>query len=165
MLFLEESVSSVQLTHICCVRAGCAQIWGMDAHPYSETRGAGLKATVLSSSTSCPHGLYPSLKYYLRAVLFISFIKEQMEAAGHLVLVDVYAREARGIFLILRAGSFSFGLTGPFCCWCSVTDLCPTLCDPMGCSPPVSSVHGIPQARILNWAAISSSRGSSWLRD
>ena len=114
MLFLEESVSSVQLTHICCVRAGYAQTWGMDTHPYSETRGAGLKATVLS--TSCPHSLYPSLKYYLRAVLFICFIKELMEAAGHLVLVDVYAREARGILLILRADSFSFGLTGPFCC-------------------------------------------------
>ena len=38
---------------------------------------------------------------------------------------------------------------------------CPTLCDPMDCSPPGSSVHGILQARILEWGAISSSRGSS----
>ena len=36
---------------------------------------------------------------------------------------------------------------------------CPTLCDPMDCSPPASSVHGILQARILEWAAISSSGG------
>ena len=36
---------------------------------------------------------------------------------------------------------------------------------PMGCSPPVSSLHGIFQARILEWVAISSSRGSSWPRD
>ena len=35
--------------------------------------------------------------------------------------------------------------------------LCPTLCDPMACSPPGSSVHGIFQARILEWFAISSS--------
>ena len=35
--------------------------------------------------------------------------------------------------------------------------LCPTLCDPMDCSPPVSSVHGIFQARILEWLAISHS--------
>ena len=35
---------------------------------------------------------------------------------------------------------------------------CPTLCDPMDCSPPGSSVHGILQARILNWVAMSSSR-------
>ena len=46
-----------------------------------------------------------------------------------------------------------------------VAQLCPTLCDPMDCSPPGSSVHGILQARILEWVAISFSRGSSWLRD
>ena len=42
---------------------------------------------------------------------------------------------------------------------------CPTLCDPMGCSLPGSSVHGVLQARILGWIAISSSRGSFWPRD
>ena len=42
-----------------------------------------------------------------------------------------------------------------------VTQSCPTLCDPMDCSPPGSSVHGILQARILEWVAISFSRGSS----
>ena len=39
------------------------------------------------------------------------------------------------------------------------------LCDPMDCSPPGSSVHGIFQARTLEWAVISSSRGFSWSRD
>ena len=43
--------------------------------------------------------------------------------------------------------------------------LCPTLCNPMDCSPPGSFVHGIFQARILDLVAISSSRGSSPLRD
>ena len=42
---------------------------------------------------------------------------------------------------------------------------CPTLCNPMDCSPPGSSVHRILQARILEKVAITSSRGSSWLRD
>ena len=42
---------------------------------------------------------------------------------------------------------------------------CLTLCDPRDCSPPGSSVHGILQARILEWVAISSFRGSSWPRD
>ena len=41
--------------------------------------------------------------------------------------------------------------------WCLGTKSCPTLCDPMDCSPPGSSVHGIFQARILEWVAISSS--------
>ena len=40
-----------------------------------------------------------------------------------------------------------------------------TLCDPMDCSPPDLSVHGILQARILDWIAMPSSRGSSWSRD
>ena len=47
----------------------------------------------------------------------------------------------------------------------SVTWSCPTLCDPKDCSPPGSSVHGILQARILEWVAISSSKGSSQPRD
>ena len=46
-----------------------------------------------------------------------------------------------------------------------VAQLCLTLCDPMDCSPPGSSVHGILQARILEWVAISFSRGSSQPRD
>ena len=44
---------------------------------------------------------------------------------------------------------------------CSVTQSRPTLCDPRDCSPPGSSVHGIFQARILEWVAISYSRRSS----
>ena len=43
------------------------------------------------------------------------------------------------------------------CCVCSVTQSCLTLCNPMDCSPPGSSVHGISQARTLAWVAISSS--------
>ena len=39
------------------------------------------------------------------------------------------------------------------------------LCNPMNCKPPGSSVHGILQARILEWVAMPSSRGSSWPRD
>ena len=50
--------------------------------------------------------------------------------------------------------------------YCSSMRACaqprPTLGNPMECSPPASSVHGVFQARILEWVAISSSRGSSW---
>ena len=42
---------------------------------------------------------------------------------------------------------------------------CLTLCNPVDCSTPGPSVHGISQARILEWLAISFSRGSSWPRD
>ena len=46
-----------------------------------------------------------------------------------------------------------------------VTQSGPALNDPMNCSLPGSSVHGILQARILEWVAIPFSRGSSWSRD
>ena len=49
--------------------------------------------------------------------------------------------------------------------YCLCAQSCLTVCNPMDCSPPVPSVHGIIQARILEWIAISYSRGSSRPRD
>ena len=46
------------------------------------------------------------------------------------------------------------------CVPCLVAQSCPTLCDPMDCSPAGSFVHGILQARILDWIAFPFSRGS-----
>ena len=46
-----------------------------------------------------------------------------------------------------------------------VAQSCPTLRDPMDSSQPISSIRGIFQARVLEWVAISFSRGSSWPRD
>ena len=51
-------------------------------------------------------------------------------------------------------------------CLCAKSNqLCLTLCNPMDCSPPGSSVHGILQARILEWVAMSFFRESSWPRN
>ena len=50
-------------------------------------------------------------------------------------------------------------------CVCVLTQSCLPLCDPMDCSPPGSSVHGILQARILEWVAIPFTKGSSQSRD
>ena len=49
----------------------------------------------------------------------------------------------------------------PHSCLCSCAQSCLTLCDCMDCRPPGSSVHGILQARVLEWVAIPSSRESS----
>ena len=46
-----------------------------------------------------------------------------------------------------------------------VAQLCPTLCKPMDSSPPGASVHGILQAKILEWVPMSFFRGSSQPRD
>ena len=49
--------------------------------------------------------------------------------------------------------------------WVLVAQSCPTLCDPMDCSPPGFPAHRIFQARIPKWVAIPFSNGSSWPRD
>ena len=48
---------------------------------------------------------------------------------------------------------------------CLVARSYPTLCEPMDCRPPGSSVHEVSQARVLEWVAVAFSRGSSWSRD
>ena len=62
--------------------------------------------------------------------------------------------------LIHRGCLFSFEVK-----WSEVTQSCPNLCNPVDCSLSGSSVHGIFLARVLEWVAISFSRGSFWPRD
>ena len=57
--------------------------------------------------------------------------------------------------MILRLGKKKKMFGSVLCCAPS----CLTLCNPMGCSPPGSSVRGIPPARILEWVAIPFSKG------
>ena len=62
--------------------------------------------------------------------------------------------------------SYQGGVCGVCVCVCvCVSQSCSTLCNPTNYSLPASSVHGISQARILEWVAIPFSRGSSHLRD
>ena len=57
------------------------------------------------------------------------------------------------------------GLTVCACAHAKSLQWCPSLCDPLDCGPPGSSAHGILQARILQWVAMTSSRGSSQPKD
>ena len=69
---------------------------------------------------------------------------------------------------IVVSGSLRGGGGGvhiDMCVCAKLSQLCPTLCNPMNCSPPGSSVHGILQTRILEWVSISFSKGSSQPRD
>ena len=75
------------------------------------------------------------------------------------------------VFMIFLA-TFKYSLTNYnyshrvcVCVCVLVTQWYLILCDPMNCSPPGSSVHGILQARILEWVAMTFSRGSSRPRD
>ena len=61
-------------------------------------------------------------------------------------------------FMSTQPGSFTQGIGSAHC---EVAQSCLTLCDPLDCSLPGFSIHGILQARILEWVTISFSRGSS----
>ena len=63
--------------------------------------------------------------------------------------------------IVLVSGIQQTGSVIHMCCLCLVVQSCPTLCDPVDYSLPGSSVHGILQARVLEWVAIPFSRGSS----
>ena len=67
--------------------------------------------------------------------------------------------EGKNVFKRENIG-FAFGASV-----CARAQLCLTLCDPMDCSPPGPSVHGTFLVRIIEWVAISFSRGSSRPRD
>jgi len=62
-------------------------------------------------------------------------------------------------------GPCEYMKTFPYITKSEVAQSCPTLCSPMDCSLPGSSIHEIFQARVLEWVAISFSRESSWPRD
>ena len=65
-------------------------------------------------------------------------------------------KQQRNVYF--RKASFS---AANACMHAKSLQLCPTLCSPMDCNLPGSSVHGILQARILEWVTMPSSRGSS----
>ena len=83
-----------------------------------------------------------------------------------LIMQHTHTQSAvRGYRQCFRGTSFTLAGHGEICGTVLCAQSCPTLYNPMDCSPLDSSVHGIFQARILEWVVISSSRGSSWPRD
>ena len=70
----------------------------------------------------------------------------------HIFSIHSSAEGHLGSFHILAIVKISaLNIEVQLCVWAQLLHSCPTLCDPVGCSPPGSSVHGILQARILEW--------------
>ena len=74
--------------------------------------------------------------------------------------LSLVSNRGQGLLLPFRVAFFSKA-----CVYAQLLQSCLTLCDPMNCSLPGFSGHGILQARIMEWVAISYSKGSSWPRD
>ena len=83
----------------------------------------------------------------------------------HSWLMDSTLTPSCSISLGCPADKLCSVLGEPLYLGCFVTQSCLTRSDPMDCSPPSSSVHGILQARTLEWVVMSSSRGSSQPRE
>ena len=99
---------------------------------------------------------YEFLSFYFTFTLYILYL-------GHFINIRRILCGHRFHFLSISCQDGRVGLIHHMCVL--ISQSCPILWDQMDCSLPGSSVHGISQARILEWVAISSSRGSSWPRD
>ena len=82
-----------------------------------------------------------------------------------LFLINIGRNLVSTIYHLFTSFSFQCMISELLICYCSVTNLCLILGNSMDSSPLGSSVHGISQARVLEWVAIYFSRGSSQPRD
>ena len=80
------------------------------------------------------------------------------------VAVNIGVHVSYGI-MVFSGYKPKIGIAGSYAVCVLVAQSCPTLCNPINCSLPGSSVHGILQEKILEWIAIPSPRGFSWSRD
>ena len=85
-------------------------------------------------------------------------VAEQLNKMFHICVRSLSSSLLVGTFYDISLCAITISL-----CEHSVAQSCSTLCNLMDCTPPGSSVHGIFQGSILEWVAISFSRGSSWL--
>ena len=100
---------------------------------------------IFTNWTACPHNQHPGRRVGPHNTFSLWKGKSTMSWAVHAIPADCLFMASLVVVLFAQ--------------------LCLTLCDPMDCNLPGSSVHGILQARILEWAAIPFSRGSSRPRD
>ena len=99
-----------------------------------------------------------TLKWWYFVSLFLRLEYWSLER-----LINTPFVEPRFEFICLAQSPNAYPLNHTICVF--VIQLCLTLCDPMDCSLPGSSLHGIPKANILEWVLIPFSRGYSWPRD
>ena len=103
------------------------------------------------------YGLYGSTQFQLH--LLISSLLSSATWAHSTIfsaLITLYLVKAQNYNQLIKGN----GTEARMCLPAKSLWSCPTLCDAMDCSPPSSSARGILQARILEWVAVSSSRGS-----
>ena len=136
-----------------------------------------MKITILSTSALlCPQHLQEGLAHHSCStnICWRNEKKKKQKIEWCLVSqrflltferIDWVIYESVSFSLILWEFIIYFQSVKLLACTLKSLQSCPTLCNPMDCSPPGSSVHGILQARILEWVVMPSSRGPSQPRD
>ena len=113
-------------------------------------------STAACGKCYCPgQYAYRQTTYHYHRTLFLLLIFFGVQLIYTIILVSA----------IQHSASVIHRHTGCVVCCVKSLQSCPTLCDPMDHSPPGSSIHGILQARIPEWVAMLSSRGSSQPKD
>uniref|UniRef100_A0A8C6E430 Cytochrome c oxidase subunit 5A, mitochondrial n=1 Tax=Moschus moschiferus TaxID=68415 RepID=A0A8C6E430_MOSMO len=138
------------------LRKGKNILVGYDLVPELKITVAGFTVHIIEvvNSKAGPHKeIYPCVIQELRPTLNELGISNS-RGTGPSQSVDLMVGLPTDLLTVLRSVLFR-----------SIAQSCPTLCDPVDCSLPGFSVHGILQARILEWVTISFSRGSSQPRD
>ena len=108
------------------------------------------------SPWSCPS----SREKWIAITCYLMWSSSWELGEGEILIFPHPASVLGCVFLENWSKNFSaFLFLLPLCAYVKLLQLCLTLCNPMDCSPPGSSVHGILQTRILEWVAMPSSRG------
>ena len=120
---------------------------GSSVHGILQARNTGVGCHSLHQGIFPTQGSNPGLPHCRRILYCLSH-------QGRSILAQLSFRKP------LQISTYKEKKLKKWCC-CLVTKSCPTLCNSMDCSPLGSSVHGILQARILEWVAIPFTRASS----
>ena len=120
------------------------QAWNFSSVPTISTLTVSFSLFLLDQLPISKPYSYNTIKIFSRLQLFVT----PMIASNFLFQVNSFN------VCISKADCFSYSHS-KVACVCICAQLCLTLCDSMNCSPSGASVHGISQARILKWVAIS----------
>ena len=122
----------------------CQQIWKTQQWPQDWKRSIFIPIPKKGNSKECSNYHTIALILHASEVMF-KILQARLRQYVNQELLDVQTGFRRGRETRDQTANFH----------CSVIQLCLTFCDPRVCSPPGSSLHGIFQARILEWVAIS----------
>ena len=117
----------------------------------------------ICTSCTCEREFAESTDSFVAMLWELFLVNLNSLFSGHLHPIFIFPNEFRyPVYLVAVGGSTHISHSLKFLSTAKSLQSCPTLCDPIDCSPPGSPVPGIHQARTLEWAAVSFSNAWNW---